>query len=83
MNKKLTMKSPRETIVFCVVDENKPLVEQLKTVWGFESGNGMTVDVVNNEVQIIDYYHWSCVAKFDIISFEDTNEEVSLKLTEI
>jgi len=34
----------------------------------------MTVDISNNQVQIMDYYHWSCVAEFDIISFEDTKE---------
>ena len=40
----------------------------LKDIFGFSNGNGMTVDIVNNQVQIIDYYHWSCVSEFDIIS---------------
>ena len=83
MNKKLILKSQTKGTFYCVLDDTKELVEQLKDIFGFSNGNGMTVDIVNNQVQLIDFYHWSCVAEFDIISFEDTNEEVTNKFIDI
>ncbi len=78
MNKKLTVINDSGKRLFCIVSSDKDLEEQMKDVLGVTPGYGMTVEVTETQVRLVDYFHGDTRAAFTIVSMEDTDEDVYL-----
>ena len=84
MNKKVTVKRPDGLTMYCILSGEQDLNDQLN-VWYYGSANpphGMCVNFDGVTLNIVDYYHADIVESFDVISIEDTNDDVLLKWAE-
>ena len=80
MNKKYIVKAPNEKTVFCVLSPDQPAKEQLAAVLQVHGG-GLSVELTDKEILVMDYFHGSPMAIFTILSLEDTDLPVSLRWT--
>lgn len=78
MNKKLIVKNEFQKIVYCVLSDAEPYKEQLMNVLAIHAGCGYTVDFGKEKLRVLDCRTNETVGTFEIISFEDTKEEVVL-----
>ena len=77
MNKKYIVKAPNEETVFCVLSPDQPAKEQLASVLQVHGG-GLSVELTDKEILVMDYFHGSPMTIFTILSLEDTDLPVSL-----
>ena len=73
MNKKYVLKNPHGETVFCVIDGTQNADEEFKKVLNIESGHGFSVDVYEDEVRLVDYFHGDTRAKYEILAVTDTD----------
>ena len=79
-NKKVTVKNSEGEIRYCILLGGKDLREQFNS-WYFGCGqpsSGMTIRFDGSQLSVVDYYYNETRASFDVISIEDTNEDVAL-----
>lgn len=79
MNKKLVVKNVFNKKVYCVLSGDSSYEEQLKEVLSINSGYGFTVGFSEKEVKVMDYRTNEAVGCFEVLSFDDTAEDVALK----
>ena len=83
MHIRYTVRNDRGEILICVVDGEKDLVTQFEEILYIRPGNGISVTVRDEEVEVVDYYHGSSMAGFAVLSREETDDPVSLRWTRI
>ncbi len=83
MNKKLVFKNNLGKVVYCVLNTTDDMKSQLETIFAIQKGYGFTVDFDEKHIHIVDYFHGETRASFDVISFEDTNEDVNYQMNEL
>ena len=83
MNKKLTVKGGDGNLRFCVLSPERSYDDQLCEMMGFGENGGITVSLGMESVDIVDYFHADCIGSLPVISFKDTDLDVSLEWTEI
>lgn len=77
MNKKLTVRTPRGNITYCVLSQKRDYEKQLEELFDIH-GNGLCVDFDGKTVKVRDYYCDETMGEFKVISFEDCDDEVAL-----
>ena len=83
MNTKLTVKAENERILYCILNKDEDMESQLGEMLLNANGRGIGVYLEEKSIRVVDYFHAETIFSFAIISFEDTEEPVSLKWTEI
>ena len=81
MNKKITVKRDSGEICYCILSGDTSLEDQFNK-WYFGSKhpqNGLCVNFCETSVDVVDYYHAEKMASFNVLSIEDTNEDICLK----
>lgn len=73
MNKKYVLKNPHGETVFCVIDGTKIADDEFKKVLSVTAGQGFSVDVYEDEVRLVDYFHGETRATYEILSVTDTD----------
>lgn len=81
MNKRLTVKTELGDLRYCVLSAEKDYEKQLEELLGVTAGAGFSVKLCDDAVKLVDYFHGETRASFEIISFEDSEEDVSLSWT--
>ena len=76
MNKKYVLKNPHGETVFCVIDGTKIADDEFKKVLSVTAGQGFSVDVYEDEVRLVDYFHGETRAKYEIISVTETDTPI-------
>jgi len=76
MNKRLIAKNAFGKTVYCVLSSTEDYKEQIEKVFNIERGRGFSIDLTDTEIKLVDYFHGDTVATFDILSLEDTKEDV-------
>ena len=82
MNKRFLLKNEFEKTVYCVLSPAKDYTLQFKSVFGFDGG-GLTVEVSDDAVCVIDLFTRETLGRFKILSVEDTDEELLLNFKEV
>lgn len=77
MNKKLTVLTPRGNTTYCVLDSDKDYEKQLEELFDIH-GHGLCVVFDGKNVKVRDYFCDETMATFEVLSFEDCEEEVVL-----
>jgi hypothetical protein len=83
MHIRYTVRNDRGEILTCVVDGEKDLITQFEEILYIRPGNGISVTVRDEEVEVVDYYHASSMASFAVLSQEETVDPVSLRWARI
>ncbi len=83
MNKKLTVQTEFGDRRCCVLSPEREPEEQLMEVLGFSKGYGITVELSEKYVKVIDYFHGETRGSFTIVSMEDSELPVSLTWTAV
>ena len=83
MNKKLVLRGGDNKLRYCVLDGIIDFHKQLHEVYGIKIGHGFPVHLFDDCVEICDYYHAETMGTAAVVSFEDTDQEVCLKLVEL
>lgn len=79
MNKKITIKAQNSSICYCIVDFEGNVEDQLLQVHSLgDNFRGITVRMTDTSIQLVDYFHNDIIGSHDILSIEETTEEVSL-----
>lgn len=79
MNQKITVKTQRGDICYFIIDPEKDIDAQLAHLHGHTSDHGVTARMRNHRIELVDYFHNDVMGFHDILSVEDTTEEVSLR----
>lgn len=82
MNKKLTVKNEFGKTVYCILSDTKSYESQMMEVLSLQQGCGYTVDFRNDFVYVKDYRTNETVGTFEVLSFNDTSEDVILNWQE-
>ena len=77
MNKKFTVRTPRGETAYCVLSREKDYGYQLEEMMQVGHSNGVCVEVDETWISVLDYYHAETMAKFEILSTEETEEPVT------
>ena len=77
MNKKFTVQTPKGEMAYCVLSDEKDYGYQLEEMMQVGHSNGVCVEVDEKWISVLDYYHAETMAKFEILSTEDTEESVT------
>jgi len=83
MNKKYIIKNNCDNELTFVLSGEKEIDEQLLEVFAIEKGYGFTVEHSAEQIKIVDYFHGETRAAFEIISIEDTSEDVCYLLLKL
>ncbi len=83
MNMKLTVINAHDETVYCVLDSSVDYEEQLMEVFGFQKGCGFSVDLYKDSVVVNDYFHGEVRARFKIVSFKPSKDEISLNWNKV
>jgi hypothetical protein len=78
VNKKLTVLSPRENILCCVLSNEESYEKQLERLLDIH-GHGICAVFDGKTLKVRDYYVDETMATFEVISFTDTDEDVCLE----
>ncbi len=73
MNKKYVLQKD-DCRVFCILDGEKPLQEELERVFGIEKGYGLTAELEHNTVVVKNYFRADTLASFPVLAVEDTDQ---------
>ena len=76
MNKKYIVKNDYEKLFYFVLSDKEDIKEQLEKVFNITKGQGFTLEYSETQIKLIDYFHWETRAEFEIVSIEDTDEDV-------
>ena len=77
MNKKLTALTPRKNVAYCVLSSDKDYEKQLEELFDIH-GHGLCVVFDGKTVKVRDYFCDETTGTFEVLSFEDCEEEVVL-----
>ncbi len=77
MNKKLTVITPRENVAYCVLSPEKDYEKQLEELFDIH-GHGLCVVFDGKTVKVRDYFCDETMGTFEVLSFEDCEDEVVL-----
>lgn len=79
MNRKITVKTKEGILRYAVITGERDISSALKLfLFGEESpSGGYSVLFENGKIRIIDYISFDEVTSFDVVSIEDTDEEIS------
>lgn len=83
MNKRLTWKNDFNETVYCVLSSETDYEAQLETVFNIKKGYGFSVRFNGKTIKIVDYFHGDTRASFDVVSLEDTEEDVLYQITKL
>lgn len=78
MNKRLTVINKFEEPVYCILSDHETFEKQLMEVLNLRQGQGFSININKDFVEVKDYYSDETVGLFKIISFVDTNENADL-----
>ena len=78
MNKKLTVLTPRGNVAYCVLSPSKDYEKQLEELFDIH-GHGLCVVFDKKTLKVRDYFCDETMATFEVLSFEDSEDEVVLK----
>lgn len=81
MNRKYTVRTEFGDVRTCVVDTDEDICRQLEQVFQVRHGQGLSVTLRADEIELVDIYHGSSVTSAAILKTEDTDEAVSLRWT--
>ena len=77
MNVKYTVRTPKGETAYCVLSRGEKFGYQLEEMMQVGHNNGVCVEVDETWISVLDYYHAETMAKFEILSTEDTEESVT------
>lgn len=83
MNKKLVLKNYNGMQLYCVLSSEIDFEEQLHKVFQIDPNHGISVQLMDNEVVITDYYHDERIGELEIISYENCDDEICYELVEM
>lgn len=78
MNKKLTVKNEFGKTVYCILSDTESYENQMMSVLSLQQGCGYTIDFKEDFVYVKDYRTDETVGTFEVLSFEDTTENIVL-----
>lgn len=82
-NLKVILKNELNQIVYCIISKEKDQKEEFEKVLSVQKGYGFSVECYEDCIQLKDYFAGETRASFEIISKEDTSEEVRYYFTKI
>ncbi len=77
MNKKLTVLTPRENVAYCVLSASEDYEKQLEKLFNI-NGHGLCVVFDQKTVKVRDYFSDETMGTFEVLSFEDCEDDVVL-----
>lgn len=83
MNRELILQNDDGQRFFCVLDPQQSEEEQLMEVFAIHKGYGFTVEVWEDRVRIVDYFHGETRANFTVLARTATDEPVCLQLKKL
>lgn len=83
MNKKYILEKDAGEKVYCILDGDKPVKDELQRVFGIEKGYGLTAELFADKVVVRNYYRGDNLASFPVLAIEDTTEKPVYLLTPI
>jgi hypothetical protein len=78
MNKKITVRNEGGLVRYCILSGEANLQDQFN-LWYYGDAHpyyGIHISVNSTTVAIEDYYHAEVMASFEILSMEDTEEDI-------
>ena len=81
MNKKITVRNDQGTVCYCILSGNENLEDQFNE-WYFGSklpNGGICVRFDEKTLSVVDYFYNERMAEFDVVSIEDTDEDLMPK----
>ena len=83
MNKKIVFENAQGKRVFFIVSDKADLKSQLHKAFSVSEGQGLTVELGECFIEIIDYFHADTVARLPVISVTDVTDEPSYVFKEV
>ena len=80
MNLRLVLKNGDGERFSCVISKDAERDAELEKVFSIQKGYGFCVECSQSSVCIVDYFHAETRARFEILSQQETQEEVSYRL---
>lgn len=79
MHQKITVRTQRGDICYCIIDTEQDIESQLAQVHGLSAGHGITARMTETQIQLVDYYYNDVIGAHDILSIEKTSDPISLR----
>ena len=81
MNLRLVLKNGDGELFSCVIAKDVERDAELEKVFSVQKGYGFCVECSQSSVCIVDYFHADTRAHFEIVSQQETQDQVSYYLT--
>lgn len=82
MNKKIVFENNHGKKVYFILSDTVDLKTQLLETFSISAGHGLTVEMTEKQIEIVDYFHADTVARFEILSILETDQEPCYVLRE-
>lgn len=82
MHKKITVRNTNNRLCYFVLDSQSDISQQLHTLYGIDSGHGISVELEADCITVMDYYHAERIGSIPIVSQEYTDLPVALYWTD-
>lgn len=79
-NLRLVLKNDQDPEVYCIISKDADREAELEKVFSIQKGYGFSVRCYDTSIEIVDYFAGETRASFQVISQEDTTEEVLYQL---
>ena len=81
MNLRFILKNGDGEIFSCIILKDADRNAEMEKVFSIQKGYGFCVNCDEKNVRIVDYFHADTRACFEILSQQETQEDVSYQLT--